>query len=170
MSSIDLAVVAIVLISALVGTVRGFARELVSFLTWFLAIVITVAFTAQFATLLPAAIENPTARAGIGAVTLFLGCMLIGALIDWLFRRAARGFSLGAVDRVLGFLFGVGRALIIVTLVVLAANLVPALKQETWWRESFLVPRFQMLARVVHGTLPPGIAQHFDFGDAGVEV
>ena len=67
----------------------------------------------------------------------------------------------------MGVAFGVVRGAIIVSLLVLAGNLVPALKQESWWRDSLLLPRFQTVAKFVHAQLPDTIGQHFDFTPLG---
>lgn len=167
LSGIDLAILVVILLSALISFVRGAAKEVVGLLTWVSAIAITIFCTARFATLLPIeTIESPTARAAVSAVVLFLGTMFIGSLIGWLFRKATAGTAVGVIDRVLGIGFGTLRGVLIVMLFVLAASLVPALKQEPWWRQSFLLPGFEYLARIAHGQLPPEIGQHFDFASA----
>ena len=167
MSGIDLAIVIIILVSALVGFVRGFFKEAVSLLTWVFAVLITLAFTSRFATLLPReAIESPTARAGISAVVLFLGCMLIGALIGWLVSKVVDATPFRPFDRTFGVGFGLVRGAVIICLLVLSANLVPTIKQETWWQGSRLLPPFQFVAKQVHARLPRDIAQHFDFASA----
>lgn len=166
-SGIDLAILVVILLSVLVSFVRGAAREVIGLLTWIAAIVITILHTARFATLLPLeTIDSPAARAAVSAIVLFLGIMFIGSLIGWLVRKITEGVAVGAVDRVLGIGFGLLRGVLIVVLLVLAANLVPAMKQEPWWRQSLLMPGFEYLARIAHGQLPPDIAQHFDFASA----
>lgn len=164
MSGIDLAVLIIILVSALVSLVRGFVREFVSLATWLVAILVTVFFTSRFATLLPReTIESATARTALSAAVLFIGCMMIGSLVSWLVGKLVEGKRIGLLDRILGVLFGLARGLLIVALLVLAANLVPTIKQETWWRTSLLLPRFQVVARFIHDRLPDELAQHFDF-------
>ena len=168
MSEVDLAILAVVAISAFISFVRGFFREAMSLGTWFAAVLITLVYTSRFAILLPIdAVESAQARAAISALTLFIGTMIVGSLINWLFERVMARSTLGKADRLVGVVFGVARGAIIVTLLVLAANLVPALKQENWWQESLLLPRFQTLAKFVHAQLPDTIGQHFDFTALG---
>ena len=167
LSGIDLVILVVILLSALVSFVRGAAKEVVGLLTWVAAFAITILYTARFATLLPIeTIESPAARAAVSAIVLFLGVMFIGSLVGWLFRKATAGTAVGVLDRLLGVGFGTLRGVLIVMLLVLAAGLVPALKQEPWWRQSFLLPGFEYLARIAHGQLPPEIGQHFDFASA----
>ena len=87
MSGIDLAVLAVIVLSAFISFMRGFFREAVSLAMWVMAILITLTFTAQFSTLLPDTIETPAARASISAMVLFFGTLAIGTIISWLFQR-----------------------------------------------------------------------------------
>jgi len=167
-SEVDLAILAIIAISAFISFIRGFFREAMSLGTWFAAVLITLVYTSRFAILLPMdRVESPQARAAISALTLFVGTMIVGSLINWLFERVMARSTLGKADRAVGVAFGIVRGAIIVSLLVLAANLVPALKQENWWRDSLLLPRFQMVAKFVHAQLPDSIGQHFDFTAIG---
>ena len=167
MSGVDIVILAIIIVSALVSLVRGFFREAVSLLTWIGAIIITLSFTRQFATLLPPeTIESPTARLGISAVVLFLGCLFIGGLINYLFQKIMANAKLGPTDRVIGVIFGILRGVVMVALLVLVSHLVPTIPQESWWQQSRLIPRFENIAESIHDKLPQEIADHFDFSNA----
>lgn len=169
MSEVDWVILAVIAVSALVSFVRGFFKEAVSLATWLCAIVITLLFTSRFASLLPReTFESPTARYTISAMVLFFGTMLIGGLINWLFRKAVGPTTLGPTDRILGILFGAARGAVIVAVLVLLSNLVPTMKQEVWWRESLLLPRFQQAAMAIHARLPAELAGYFDFTTPGV--
>ena len=167
MSGIDLVVLGVIVVSALVSFLRGFVREAASLLTWIGAIVVTLMFTSRFATLIPAdTISSAAARAAISAAVLFFGTLMIGGLVGWLLSRVTAGGALGVVDRTFGALFGVLRGALIIALLVLLANLVPTLKQESWWRNSLTLPYFQTAARLIHAQLPREIGQYFDFAPA----
>jgi len=65
----------------MVGMVRGFARECLSLLVWVVAITVTILYSRQFATLLPSdTIETGNARLALAALSLFIGCLLIGRI------------------------------------------------------------------------------------------
>ena len=163
MSGIDLAVLAVIVLSAFISFMRGFFREAVSLAMWVMAILITLTFTAQFSTLLPDTIETAAARASISSMVLFFGTLAIGTIISWLFQRIVDSASLTKIDRFAGVAFGMGRGCILIILLVLAAHLTPAMKQEVWWRESATMPYFEKAARYLHAQLPATIATHFDF-------
>jgi len=73
----------------------------------------------------------------------------MGNLINWVFERIISKSAIGNVDRAIGVVFGVLRGIIIVSLLVLAANLVPELRQEGWWRDSSALPKFQDIAESI---------------------
>ena len=85
---VDAILLIIVVVSVVVGVFRGFSREIVSLLTWVFALCVTVLYSRQFSTLLPSdTIESLPARLAVSAVALMIGCLLIGALINFLFAK-----------------------------------------------------------------------------------
>lgn len=168
MSFIDIAIVAVILLSALLSYFRGLFHEAMSLATWAGAVIVTLAFTSRFATLLPrGSVENPTARATFAALVLFFGTLAAGMALHWLIGRIVARGRPGWVDRVGGVLFGLARGALVVALGVLALNLVPEFKREPWWTASELLPPFQDVARTLHAQLPPDVAEHFDFTPDG---
>lgn len=164
MFNIDLVILVIIALSTLLGFIRGFLRAISSVLLWVAAIVITLRYSSRFATLLPIdSVESPLARATISACILFFGTLMVGFIIIWFIERIFPRDSLRFINRAMGAGFGVIRGVVLVSLLVLAAHLVPELKQETWWGNSRLLPQFQKVAKVVHSRLPESIGQHFYF-------
>ena len=167
MSGIDIAIVVVVLLSALISYFRGFFKEAMSLTVWVGAILITVGFSSRFASLIPAdAITTPSARLAASAVVLFLGTLLVGAVANFLVRRIVASARLKLADRIIGVVFGLARGVVIVAVLVLVAHLSPELRTERWWVESELLPEFQTMARAIHRQLPQELAQHFDFSEA----
>ena len=163
MSELDLVIIACIALSAALSFLRGIVREAFSVFVWMAAILITLYFSSQFATLLPIdSVQSPLARANISAVILFLGTLFAGGLCKWIAVQALVGSRLGLVDRLGGVFFGIGRGLILVTLLVLAANLVPELKLEQWWQDSRLIPHFHKAAAFIHAGFPETVGRHFD--------
>jgi len=166
-SEVDLIILVCIAISAFISFLRGFLREALSLGTWIVAIVVTLVFTSRFATYLPLdAVESPLARASISALVLFVGALVTGSLTSWIITHLIAKESRGFTDRLIGVVFGVFRGALLVSLLVLAANLVPDLKREQWWQESTLLPRFQNAAAFLHSRMPPSIAQYLDIDKA----
>ncbi len=163
MSAIDYILLAIILGSAILSYQRGFVKVSLSVATIVMAIAATLLFTTRVANSLPTDIFQTTSSRYIwGAIFLFFGTGFIGGVISWLFRQAVGASNLGPVDRFLGVVFGIARGMLFILLLVLLSNLTPSLKQENWWRESALLPRFQSGASALHAQLPMELAVHFD--------
>lgn len=163
-SGIDLLILLVIVVSVVISLIRGFFKEAISLATWVGAILITLMFTSRFASLLPrSTIESPEARQAISALTLFICSMIVGGMINFLFQKILTASDRGRLDMWLGIGFGTVRGFVIVTLLVLLANLFPGFKQETWWRQSAFIPPTQKAARFIHAQLPSELARHFDF-------
>ncbi len=166
-SGIDICILLLIAISIAISAIRGFFKEAVNLLTWLSAILITLMFTSRFASLLPKdTIESPEARYAISAIGLFIGSLIVGGLINYLFQKILSSSNTGRLDMWLGVGFGAARGIVIVTLLVLLANLNPLFKQENWWRQSAFIPPVQRAAKFIHAQLPTELAQHFDFSSA----
>lgn len=163
MTGIDVIIVVALVVSAVISFIRGFYREFISLTVWVLAIFLTLAFSSNFASLLPDSIESPQARLGISACILFFGTLLVGSLASFLTMQVLASRRSGKFDRIAGIVFGLARGVVIVTGLVLLANLTPSIKQDSWWRESAILPGVQQLAKSVHKKMPDDLATHFSF-------
>jgi len=162
---LDIIFVVIIVVSIIVGVVRGFAREFLSLLVWVVAITVTILYSRQFATLLPSdTIETGNARLALSALSLFVGCLLVGALINYLFVQLTHKKKMSILNRGAGFVFGFCRGCVICAVLVLVGHLYPGMQQELWWRESRLLPGFDKIAESIHENLPGNLGDHFDFG------
>ena len=74
-----------------------------------------------------------------GAFTaIFVGILVIGAIVQWMLGKFVQGTGLTGTDRMLGFFFGGARGAI---LVIVALVAVESSQSETgWWQESILRP------------------------------
>ena len=156
---IDIGIVVLVLLSAIVGFVRGFVREAFSLASWIAAIVVAFLFFEKFSTQLPFNIPNDLARLGVAFLLLFLGVLLLGSLINYLFNKAIHAIGLGGLDRVLGGAFGVLRGALVVTLLVLLMGLgLTAFTETDLWKGSKLVPHFVKTAEWIKKEIPDDVA------------
>lgn len=53
--------------------------------------------------------------------------------------------GLGALDRLLGMVFGVLRGCIIIVVVIVLLPQVVAVEEQQWWSQSAFIPHFAML-------------------------
>jgi membrane protein required for colicin V production len=130
---LDIILIVVMLISALLAMVRGFMREVLSITAWVLAAVVTLY---SYGKLLPLAKQyfNNDVVAAVAVVGgVFLVTLLFVSVLTIRVSDMVLDSRVGALDRTLGFLFGLGRGLIIVVVAFLFfAWLVPAKTQPSW--------------------------------------
>jgi len=145
MKSADYWVVAIVLLSAIVGLMRGFLREAVTVVSWLLALFIAWHFGTSLAPHLSGLLAAENIRPWASRAILFLGILFIGSVVGVFIGHFVRLKMFMGTDRLLGFTFGLVRAGIVVGVLVIICQLL-RLDGETWWRESLLIPYAEHVA------------------------
>ncbi len=116
---LDFILIGVMLVSALLAMIRGFMREILSIAAWVIAAVATLY---AYSRLLPYAktyFNNDIIAAGAVIGGTFLGTLLIVSIITVRFSDMVLDSRVGALDRTLGFLFGLARGLIIVVVAFL---------------------------------------------------
>lgn len=130
---LDLILLVVMLISALLAMIRGFMREILSIAAWLIAAGATVY---GFPKLLPMAktyFNNDMLATGVVIGGVFLGTLLVVSILTVRISDMILDSRVGALDRTLGFLFGLGRGLIIVAVAFIFFDwLVPASAQPSW--------------------------------------
>jgi membrane protein required for colicin V production len=134
---LDFLLLGVMLVSGLLAMIRGFMREVLSIAAWAAAAVATVLL---YNRLLPIAKANISsdmlaAAAVIGGV--FLITLLVVSILTVRVSDMILDSRIGALDRTLGFLFGLARGLIIVVVAFLFFSwLVPGNKQPEGVRNA----------------------------------
>jgi len=129
---LDIFLIAVMLISGLLAMVRGFMREILSIVAWVAA---AAAAVYSFPRLLPLATQyfggwNEWLVKGLTVGAVFLGTLIIVSIFTVRLSDKILDSRIGALDRSLGFLFGLARGLIIVVVAFVFFNwLVPQKSQ-----------------------------------------
>ena len=150
---VDYVFIGIVLISALVGVLRGLVREALSLAAWVLAFAVTLRYAPALAEKLQYSIQTPAVRTAAAYALVFFSVLLVGAVLAWVVSMLVKSAGLGGVDRMLGAGFGLIRGVFVIVAVVLLAG-ASAAKQDAWWRQSVLVPQLEPLAARLHRLIP----------------
>jgi membrane protein required for colicin V production len=111
---LDVILLVVMLISALLAMVRGFMREVLSIASWATAALVTVL---AFPKLLPTVqgyLSNDIVAKAVTIGVIFLGTLIVVAVITIKISDMILDSRIGALDRTLGFLFGLARGLLIV--------------------------------------------------------
>jgi membrane protein required for colicin V production len=140
MNAADYLIICALLISLVLGLVRGFMREALALLAWlggvWLAWRYADAIKPFFGGMLA---EEPqrtwVARAVVVALVL-LGVWILSEILAYFIHQS--GLSV-TVDRLLGMLFGFIRGVVLVSLLAMLGTLV-RLDEVRWWKKSELMP------------------------------
>ncbi|MBK8174030.1 MAG: CvpA family protein [Rhodospirillales bacterium] len=133
----DLAIIGILLVSAVLAFARGFVHEVLSMAAW-VGAALAVVFGLPYAR--PIAREFITlpllADVAAGGV-LFIVALLLLSLLTRAAARTVQDSALNAVDRSLGFLFGLLRGALLVCLAYIPiAWLIAPAEQPDWMRNA----------------------------------
>ena len=158
----DIAILAVILISALISLVRGFVKESISLATWLIAGFIALTYYLVLADLLIPYIESPTLSQAVAFAILFITTLIVGAIINYMISQLVSKTGLSGTDKALGVIFGAARGVLIVAMIVLFAGLTP-MPAEAWWQESMMVEHFLNIAMWIKDLLPADVANRFTF-------
>ncbi|MFS8087336.1 MAG: CvpA family protein, partial [Acidobacteriota bacterium] len=87
MTAFDFVMIGLVLVSVAISIWRGLVREVVSLLSWLVALWVAARFSVVFSDWLAAAITNPPVRYITAFVALFLGTIVVLELLGMLLGR-----------------------------------------------------------------------------------
>ncbi len=144
MGWIDLAIIGIVIISALLSLMRGFVREVLSTANLVGSFLIAIFFGASFASFLQQYIEHELTREVSARVILFFVSLVVFGIANIFLARIIRITGIGESDKFLGLLFGFIRGLVIVLAIAFLLELIaPATK---WDADTLLASEFRTFA------------------------
>lgn len=164
----DLAVIVIVLLAALLALTRGLVAEVLSLGAWVLA-----ALAAMYGLpyVLPYAkelIKFEMAAYGASAIAVFLVALVILTMAGNALSRRVRDSSLSAIDRSLGFAFGLVKGAVLASLAWLfIVWLIPQAEHPDWMREARTRPMLDTGAGAIYELVPENLRAeglaHVDF-------
>ena len=134
---LDILLLGVMLVSGLLAMIRGFMREILSITAWGAAAVTTLLLYPKLLPVAKANISSDLVATGAVIGGVFLLTLLVVSIITVRISDMILDSRIGALDRTLGFLFGLGRGLIIVVVAfVFFAWLVPPAKQPEGVRNA----------------------------------
>jgi len=139
MTGADVFLLLVLLGSTVIGVLRGFVREAASLVFWVIAIWAAWKLGPLVEPHLGGLLADPNVAPWVGRLVILVLVLLLGWVVGMLLSYFTRSLGLGAMDRVLGLMFGLLRGLVLVGLITIGCELLH-LNQETWWHRSKLVP------------------------------
>ncbi len=158
----DIFILAVIGISALLSLFRGLIREVLSLVAWLVAGWVAFKFAGPLSDHLINVVSLPSVRMALAFIGLLLAVLMVFGVLNLLISKLIESTGLSATDRMLGVIFGLGRGIAIITVLVMLAGLTP-IPQDPWWRESLFLRHFEQLARLSIRWLPPKFGKHFEY-------
>lgn len=169
MIAVDYIILAIVIISAVMGLVRGLLREAIAVITWFLAIVLAWSFGPSLEPYLGGILVGSPLRIWAARAIIFVGVLLLGGAISVVVSHYVRVSMFAGLDKFLGFVFGIVRGIVIVGAFTIAVQAL-RMDEDASWKRSRLMPyaigvadalrgivgeKLERLEKTLNSTTPP---------------
>jgi membrane protein required for colicin V production len=155
-TTLDILLLVVMLISGLLAMIRGFMREILSIGAWGIAAIAALVLYGRLAPIVKSyANLGDTATNSVAAAIVFLVTLLLVSIITARISDLVLDSRVGALDRTLGFLFGLGRGLLLVVVAYVFFNwLVVERSQPEWVRSAKSVFVLQKTGDWLKGLLP----------------
>ena len=131
MTWLDYTVIALLVFSIAWGAWRGLVHEVFSLTGWILAFVLANLFATPLSQMFPA-LMRPGLRVVVAFSLIFVGTLVLAALLSALVTKFIKVSVLHSLNRWLGALFGLLRGLVIVVVLAMVAGLTPLPRKSDW--------------------------------------
>lgn len=145
----------VLVLSVVLGLLRGVVQEVMSVLGWLVAWLAAQAWGGPLGQTLPGPAGGSTVQLALGFAATFAVVLLGWRVLAWLLQKIVQATPLAPVDRLLGGLFGVIRGVLIVAVMVALVDFTP-LSRQAFWQTSVGV----RWAHVLIESVRPLVASH----------
>jgi membrane protein required for colicin V production len=159
MVTTDWVLLAVLLLSVLLGLWRGLMYEVLSLAGWVLAFILAQAFADDVAAWLPMDGLSAALKLAVAFVLVFVLVAFAGGLVAWLVQKLVATVGLRPVDRVLGGAFGLARALVMLLGAAVVVSVLQ-MQQAAWWRSSSAAGMLSATLLEIRPLLPEPVARH----------
>ncbi len=156
---VDTALLAIVVISVVVGLWRGLVFELMSLVGWIVAYVLAQAYSPWVGARWSVGGSGTALNQAIAFVSTFIVVLVAWAIIARLVRMLVRATPLTVLDRVLGAVFGALRGVLLLLAVATVVAFTPAARSADW-QVSRGAGWLMALLQGLKPILPTEVARH----------
>lgn len=160
MTAFDYAVLAITLVSALIGWFRGVVGEVLALVAWVAAFVAANVGSPLLMPMLP--MNAGPLNAALAWIGVFLTVMILFSLARMLLKSLLAAVGLGGVDRLFGAGFGILRGVMVVLVLVLLAGLT-TLPTSSWWKSASLAPPLETAVIAAKPLLPAALSARIKY-------
>jgi membrane protein required for colicin V production len=159
---LDWILAAIIVISVVTAIKKGFVQELISLASVVIGLVVAAIGYPRAALWFEDLTKSHEIALGLGFLVLFLGTLLVGAIVGILARKLIETAGIQWFDRFLGGIFGLVRG-VLVDAILLMALVAFAIKPQSVDR-SALAPYVTTGTRVIAFVMPGNLKAQFRMG------
>ncbi|MGE3769915.1 MAG: CvpA family protein [Bdellovibrionales bacterium] len=160
---VDAFVLGAVVLSGILALIRGLVREVLSLLSWAIAIAAGVKLAPFGKSMGLSMTDNDTIATAIGGFIIFFLVLLVLTILSHYLAKAVRESALSTVDRSLGFLFGAARGFLVAVLVYLGGTMLFAAdEQPAWLQAAQTEPSLRASANWIHSLMPEDMRKDLD--------
>ena len=156
MPIIDIIIALAILLSIVVGYVRGIIKEGISVAALVFAIWAALYFGRPVGDLAKSWLSSEGMQTWFGRILVFAVILSLGGLLSWGLSKLIRMSALRGVDRFAGSVFGALRGILLVALLVLGGRY-SGFANDGWWTDSHLIPHLEVVAEWVEQMAPRGL-------------
>lgn len=154
----DVIVIAVLLISAGLAFFRGLVHEALAIAAWIGAALATLYLFLPAQAISRQLIAIPLVADIVAGVVVFLLTLIVLTVVSRMISKRVQDSSLGALDRSLGFVFGLLRGAVVVCIAWLALNwLLPPVEHPDWIREARSRPLVESGAAALRSLAPDSL-------------
>ena len=158
-SWLDVILIGIMLVSGFLAMVRGFTREVLSIFSWAVAAVAALYLTPKYWHSVEPYFPSSSVAQIAFAAGVFVITLIIVSLITFRISDRVLDSRVGALDRTLGFIFGLARGFLLVAIVFILFTAL-ARDQPDWVRNAKSYPILQQTQVAIESLLPVNPEQY----------
>ena len=155
---IDITLIVFVAISVLIGIYRGFVKEILSVAAWVLAALVAYRYGEAASQYIKPYINQEPLDLAIAYVAVFLIALIAFSVISHIISQIFSSSGMSGFDRILGGVFGILRAAIIIGVLIIVGRYM-AMDQQQWWIDSGYMSHFEPLVEWLQGFIPEQYAK-----------
>ena len=159
MNWLDYVLLAIIVVTAVVGIVKGFIRQVVGLVAVIAGLVLAVVYYEQMAHVFQTFVKNQLVSNFLGFLLIFVIVLVAGAILGHLITKAMVG-PLAFVNRLFGAIFGLVKAVLICGILVFALVSFEVAKPAV--ETSVLAPACLGVTRAVVNLVPKDLRTRFN--------
>ena len=164
---LDAVVLLILLGSVVYSALKGFVRELLGMLSLVAAFFVSVSFYRVASEPFKEVVKTENIALFLGFASIFLGTLIVGALVIWAVQKLVKFAKVQWFDRLLGAAFGFIRGWILGSVVFLVLTSFDLQSERV--RDSQLAPYYLPGARIIALATPNDLKTRFMDGYRVVE-